>query len=406
MANIPKRNSLSEEERLRSLYNDIPLMSDEDRAKFPKLKYQCIYGEKGEKIFGNVDKHVVSTKLDNRYYIRDHRDKKNIEKLWITDNGYVLCCTLDNLKEIKWDSNEPIGDHFVSRCNNLQTVELRGKALSDGIPMWAFRECKKLKKVIFHNTAGGPYLCADAFRNCVTLEEISIPNGIIYIGCNAFLGCTKLSKVNIPNSVTIINSCAFANCEKLTSVDIPNSVKEIDDCGFENCESLKDLKMSQGLEKIGDGVFKDCKSLTSIDIPGSLKEIRYSTFENCESLKDLKISQGVEEIHREAFENCKSLTSVNIPGSVNFIDSYAFKGCKSLKKVKVYSDTVLNEKCFYDCNKLEEITFIGDIEEIDDALYGLNLKKINVYGKITDESKKKILEQVRNRDQIVFNVLR
>ena len=51
MANIPKRNSLKEKERLSSEYNDIPLMSDEDRERFPKLKYQCIYGE-NEKIFG------------------------------------------------------------------------------------------------------------------------------------------------------------------------------------------------------------------------------------------------------------------------------------------------------------------------------------------------------------------
>ena len=64
----------------------------------------------------------------------------------------------------------------------------------------------------------------DAFRECISLTSVTIPNSVTEIGGSAFEKCISLTSVTIPNSVTKIGLQAFWNCGSLTSVNIPNSV--------------------------------------------------------------------------------------------------------------------------------------------------------------------------------------
>ena len=61
-----------------------------------------------------------------------------------------------------------------------------------------------------------------AFENSRVME-ISIPNGLRYIGERAFANCKHLKKINIPQSVVQIGKEAFLNCDKLDLV-LPSSV--------------------------------------------------------------------------------------------------------------------------------------------------------------------------------------
>lgn len=61
-----------------------------------------------------------------------------------------------------------------------------------------------------------------AFENSRVME-ISVQNGLRYIGERAFANCKHLKKINIPQSVAQIGKEAFLNCDKLDLV-LPSSI--------------------------------------------------------------------------------------------------------------------------------------------------------------------------------------
>ncbi|MDE5798266.1 MAG: leucine-rich repeat domain-containing protein [Treponemataceae bacterium] len=54
------------------------------------------------------------------------------------------------------------------------------------------------------------------FKNCTSLESVTLSRGVAVIGEHVFYGCTSLKSVSIPRSVTVIYGLAFSNCDNLT----------------------------------------------------------------------------------------------------------------------------------------------------------------------------------------------
>ena len=59
---------------------------------------------------------------------------------------------------------------------------------------------------------------ASAFADCISLNEIVVPDNISSLGEEAFSGCTSLSNATIGKSVSIINTKLFSGCTALTTV--------------------------------------------------------------------------------------------------------------------------------------------------------------------------------------------
>ena len=125
---------------------------------------------------------------------------------------------------------------------------------------------------------------SEAFKNCLSLECIYLPNGVTSIGQSAFYGCEALTNVTIPDSVTEIGSSAFQYCSSLTSITIPDSVTEIGQYAFSSCYSLTSVTIGNSVTAIGHYAFQYCSSLTSVTIPDSVITIRSSAFQYCSSL--------------------------------------------------------------------------------------------------------------------------
>ncbi len=165
-------------------------------------------------------------------------------------------------------------------------------------------------------------------------NSITIPESVTYndntyivtsIGFAAFKDCIGLTSVNIPERVTSIGILAFDGCSGLTSVNIPNSVTEIGEAAFQNCSSLTSVNIPNSVTKIDDNVFYYCIGLTSVNIPNS-----------------------VTEICNQAFSGCSGLTSVTIPNSVTEIGNWAFRNCTNLQSIYCLGETPakLGENCF------------------------------------------------------------
>ena len=120
-----------------------------------------------------------------------------------------------------------------------------------------------------------------AFKNCVNLTSITLPNGVTEIGDNTFEGCVALTSITIPDGVTSIGETAFRNCDALTSITIPDGVTEIGNYAFGGCGVLASVTIGSGVTKIGSSAFRDCVALANIIIPDSVTLIEGYAFAHC-----------------------------------------------------------------------------------------------------------------------------
>ncbi|MEO2851400.1 fibronectin type III domain-containing protein, partial [[Eubacterium] siraeum] len=101
----------------------------------------------------------------------------------------------------------------------------------------------------------------------------SIPVSVKVVGVAAFRDCIYLKGITIPDSVTNIEHHAFSNCKSLKSITIPDSITAIEMATFIDCASLTGVKIPDSVTSIGWGAFSNCKSLTKITIPAGVKTI-------------------------------------------------------------------------------------------------------------------------------------
>jgi len=131
------------------------------------------------------------------------------------------------------------------------------------------------------NGDGTEYSVSDCLGTASgSLDIPSTYNGlpVTSIGDNAFSDCTSLTNITIPGSVTSIGDNAFSSCFSLTSITIPGSVTSIGDYAFGNCSSLTSIAIPDSMTSIGDNAFSNCSSLTSIIIPSSVTYIGRDAF--------------------------------------------------------------------------------------------------------------------------------
>ena len=224
----------------------------------------------------------------------------------------------------------------------------------------------------------------EAFRLCLSLTSVTIPDSVTSIGSYAFEYCQNLTSVTIDDSVATIGMGAFVMCNNLqefkskfasedgrclindgtlnafapaglTEYTIPDSVTSIGGYAFNGCSSLTSVTIPDSVTEIGDGAFWYCSSLTSVTIGDSVTEIGWSAFEGCISLTSVTLGDNVTTIGNEAFRFCISLTSVTIPDSVTTIGGSAFHQCSSLTSVTIPdSVTEIGYAAFAWCSNLQE----------------------------------------------------
>ena len=75
-----------------------------------------------------------------------------------------------------------------------------------------------------------------AFKNCVNLVKVEIPETVDKILRGTFWDCVKLEQIFIPSNIKLIVSCAFFNCPELKKVEFEDlNGKEILDNAFVDC---------------------------------------------------------------------------------------------------------------------------------------------------------------------------
>lgn len=199
----------------------------------------------------------------------------------------------------------------------------------------AFNDCMSLNNVYYNGTLESW---------CQIIFESSTSNPI-YSANNLYINNTIIGDIVIPNSIKKINNYTFIHCHNLTSVTIHNLVESIGRDSFYWCSNLSNIIFKNGsrLTTIGDFAFSYCINLTSVSLPDMLNTI----------------GQG-------AFSECSGLLRVNIPIEIDSIGQGAFSGCTNLSICNFDTgglDCSIGENAFSRCTNLREIG-TGDLDRI------------------------------------------
>ncbi len=261
------------------------------------------------------------------------------------------------------------------RINNVRVVAVNGYAFMDNID---------IVKVVLPSTIES--LAIGAFKNCESLTDINLPEGLLYISNETFAGCYNLKTLSIPSSVRTINSNSFNDCLGLIDINVnssnsnfssengilydktkytlkhipsgksgmvalPDSLSEIDSFGISNLPYVTGFSMSLSNNKysIDNGVLYNKDKTILVRCP----QTRTSQF---------VIPDGITAVWKYAFSKCSKLNSVIFPDSVIALSDYSFSRCNSLTYIDLNKVSRFGYSPFKSCINLETVTIRTEIE--------------------------------------------
>ena len=172
----------------------------------------------------------------------------------------------------------------------------------------------EIKSVVVSSTQTG--IVDRACAGCVSLETISIPDGVSRVGVSAFEGCTSLKSVVFPASVSNVGSNAFKGCSSIISLTTSGDLV-VKDVFVESYAAMTSVKIAAGVTSLCDNMLSGCAMIASVDMPTSLESIGAYAFAGCTGLSGgVTIPEAVKEIGDYAFMDCIGLKTVRYMGAM------------------------------------------------------------------------------------------
>lgn len=262
-------------------------------------------------------------------------------------NGELVLFKGSDTTAVIPDGVTELGPNSFSNNQKIQEVYIPKSVKK--LSTRCFCECGALKKAVFDPASEVTEICDYAFSGCVSLDGISLPPKLLYLGENSFYSCISLSSVRLPEQVISIGQSCFEECISLEEARLPETLVKIGKSAFCGCKLLKEINIPDRIDLIDELTFFECKSLTMVIFPVCLEKIGERAFSYCNGLMSVNIPEGTVSIGRRAFACCKLLRTVSIPDDIVSIDFEAFEDCPNLYYInlpKKFDNEVTDHKCF------------------------------------------------------------
>jgi len=292
----------------------------------------------------------------------------------LSDDAFNGCSDLTSV--ILPSTLTNIGNNVFLDCENLQYVKSYIPVYQEQTLIAAPADATE-----FELPMGYSSIYRNAFKFTESLQTLSLPRSLAYIGENAFIGCTALteiyayarpvpqtegnafegldkSKITVHVYASALNSykqswgedfqyVTMADPQPVTltinvtdmgtlgtlieaaTAEMSSTVYDVTGITVTGTINQDDLRT---LSAMCTGVY----SLTTIDISGVTIDGNYidnDVFRDREKLTSIILPETLEYINDASFHNCDALTAIDIPASVKRIWSNAFSNCDNLATV-------------------------------------------------------------------------
>lgn len=162
------------------------------------------------------------------------------------------------------------------------------------------------------------------FKNCRTLESVSIPSTVTSLGSEAFRTCTNLAgRVFLPDSVQTIGSLCFSGCSNITEINIPYGITRIEDATFGRCSNLTKVTIPSTVISLGATSFGST-AIDEVVIPNSVVTIGAGCFGEAPNLTSVILPERLEVLPEQCFLDTPKYTDIRLPESLKIIGSACF----------------------------------------------------------------------------------
>ncbi len=313
-----------------------------------------------------------------------------------------------NLKEIDWG----IGSSVSKICGRLYVNQVIG--LSNQGYYGAFKDCISLESVTLPESLTD--FQAGAFLNCSSLKTLVFPDGgrlrelkcakaYKYTGLSSTVyvmghlwGCTSLETIALPSNLREIGESAFYGTP-FRVISIPETVKSVStEYLFEGCDRLEEVTLPSTITEYSKGMFSGCTRLASIKGPAKIKKYCEACFEFCPSkwiildpdaeyekgvfagmnVESITFPAGFKTVPNKMFYKCNNLKTLSL-GEVQSIGESAFEGC-ALKSLTIpESVKTVAVSAFYNNSEFSEVRIDAadiTIDRMFSGLSELNISKV------------------------------
>lgn len=153
------------------------------------------------------------------------------------------------------------------------------------------------------------------------LETVIFGEGLKVIADEAFLNCTSLSNVSLPDGLTTIGTRAFGGCGALTSLSLPNTLTTIGEYALASLAGLTTIELQEGFDSdldISGSPLLDQDAV--VNIVNNYKDNNETGITRTLTLHPDVLANVSMEVNNAAFEKGLTIAGFIIPRAVYFID--------------------------------------------------------------------------------------
>ena len=222
-----------------------------------------------------------------------------------------------------------IGAEAFDGCAALKSVSFGSGVRSVGLG--AFRGCIALREAVLGS--GLTELGAYAFENCRSLESMGLPEGLKSLNEGVFQGCSGLKSLNL-GKVQTLGVRALRGCTSLQQLSLPDTLTYIGAYAMESCTALQSLALPAGLQQVGDYALQGCRALETLGCASPGPQLGTGALKGS-GLTEFTLPRGMNIVPRELLSGCAALEKVILHPDVTEIGPYALQSCSMLKALEL-----------------------------------------------------------------------
>lgn len=166
---------------------------------------------------------------------------KNYKVTGVDEYAFFYCTKLTGItveEGLKyWGDNQLVRSTNITKLLLPSTIENMEK-----IP---YAYCAKFGKLKTVQLPPVKEICDSAFCSCISLTNITIPEGCLRIGKYALASTSKLTELTLPSSLIEIGENCFSGCNKLIKIHVKATTPPLMKSDFPNAENAT-LYVPQG----------------------------------------------------------------------------------------------------------------------------------------------------------------